>query len=74
MMIFGSLSAVINGFSLPMFSFIFGEMSDSFGPNSTKDDVVDQALMNFIWFLILGVASFLLSWAQMGCWMYAGEK
>jgi hypothetical protein len=31
-MLIGGLAASINGFSLPMFSFIFGEMIDAFGP------------------------------------------
>ena len=41
-MVVGALAATINGFAFPMFSFIFGEMTDSFGPDKTKDDIQNK--------------------------------
>ena len=34
-MIIGGIAASINGFSVPLFALIFGEMADAFGPQST---------------------------------------
>ena len=39
-MILGSIAAAGNGVTQPMFSYIFGNMTDSFGPNSSADEVV----------------------------------
>jgi hypothetical protein len=36
-MTLGGLSAMANGVALPMFSLIFGRMTDSFNPTSTGD-------------------------------------
>lgn len=36
LMAFGAFAAFANGSSLPLFSLIFGEMIDSFGPEYTR--------------------------------------
>jgi ATP-binding cassette subfamily B (MDR/TAP) protein 1 len=46
LMALGALVAFINGAAMPMFSLIFGEMTDAFGPNSTPDDLLYMAGMN----------------------------
>ncbi|KAL4426347.1 hypothetical protein ABPG74_006285 [Tetrahymena malaccensis] len=74
MMIIGSIAALLNGLSYPSFSLIFGQMIDSFGPTSTGDDLVKAAGTQCIYFAIIGVVSFLLSWIQLGCWMITGER
>ena len=42
-MVFGSIFAAANGIAMPMFAFIFGEMTDAFSPNATSQSVVDNA-------------------------------
>lgn len=41
LMALGGFAAFVNGSAMPLFSVIFGEMSDSFGPNATKDEIVE---------------------------------
>jgi ATP-binding cassette subfamily B (MDR/TAP) protein 1 len=36
-MFLGGLAAAGNGLTFPLFSLIFGNMADSFGPNATDD-------------------------------------
>jgi len=43
MMIIGSIFAIANGMSMPMFAYIFGNMTDAFKPNATADDVLKSA-------------------------------
>ncbi len=43
-MIIGVIAAIINGFCLPSFNFIFGEMVDAFKPTANKKDVLDAAI------------------------------
>lgn len=43
LMFIGGLAAFLNGSAFPLFSLIFGNMTDSFGPNATADDVLHQA-------------------------------
>lgn len=73
-MTFGALAAVVNGIALPLFALIFGEMTDSFGPASTGDQIVESAGEQALYFLYIGIGTFFLSWIQMGCWMITGER
>lgn len=41
LMALGCLAAFVNGAAMPLFSLIFGNMTDAFGPNGTADEVVD---------------------------------
>ena len=45
-MCIGSLAAFANGAAMPLFSLIFGEMTDSFAPNASADIVLEKAAMN----------------------------
>ncbi|KAL4464298.1 hypothetical protein ABPG72_011343 [Tetrahymena utriculariae] len=74
LMVIGSIASMANGVAFPMFALIFGQMTDSFGPNSTGDDLVDAAGKQSLYFFFIGVGSFLMSWIQLGCWMISGER
>jgi ATP-binding cassette subfamily B (MDR/TAP) protein 1 len=39
----GLLASAANGILMPLFSIIFGEMTDAFSPSSTGDTVVKSA-------------------------------
>ena len=41
----GSFAAFANGAAMPLFSLIFGNMTDAFGPSGTADDVLAAAGM-----------------------------
>jgi len=41
LMVIGSIASMANGVAFPMFALIFGNMTDSFGPNSSGDELVN---------------------------------
>jgi len=46
-MVIGAFMAMATGMTMPLFSYIFGEMTDSFKPKNgviDSDDVVDNAV------------------------------
>ena len=45
-MIFGTIAAFLNGAAFPAFNLVFGEMTDSFGPSGTPDEVVTKSGWN----------------------------
>ncbi len=45
-MALGLFAAFANGAALPMFSLIFGNMTDAFKPDSTPDEVISTAGTN----------------------------
>jgi ATP-binding cassette, subfamily B (MDR/TAP), member 1 len=49
-------------------------MTDAFSPLSSADEVVDAASTQALYFLILGIVSFICSWIQYWTWMVGGEK
>lgn len=61
-MFVGTLAAAINGFAMPAFSYIFGQMVDQFRPN---EDAMTQLVRNAgeqsMWFAIIGGITFVLS-------------
>ncbi|EDK31467.1 multidrug resistance protein-like transporter family ABC domain protein (macronuclear) [Tetrahymena thermophila SB210] len=74
LMTVGAIAAIANGIALPLFALIFGQMTDSFGPTSTGDQIVDAAGTQSLYFLYIGLGTFFLSWVQMSCWMISGER
>ncbi|KAL4481127.1 hypothetical protein ABPG72_015082 [Tetrahymena utriculariae] len=74
LMIMGAIASVINGFSFPAWSFIFGQMVDQFSPTSGYDGLIHNASVQAMWFAIIGAISLALSAIQIACWQYTGEK
>jgi len=74
LIILGSIAALVNGAGMPLFSLLFGEIADDFGPNNSPDDVVDAAGDLALKFLAVGVGSFIASYLSFACWMIAGER
>ncbi len=46
LMALGLFAALANGAALPMFSLIFGNMTDAFKPDTTPDEVISTAGTN----------------------------
>lgn len=74
LMVCGGIASCVNGIALPMFALIFGNMTDSFSPTSTGDEIVSAAGTQSLYFLYIGLGSFALSWIQMATWMISGER
>jgi len=74
-MIIGLIASIGNGAALPAFALVFGEITQSFDPNDNDEDaIVRQAGKFSLYFLGLGVGSFILSYISFACWMITGEK
>ncbi|KAJ8898760.1 hypothetical protein K2173_005065 [Erythroxylum novogranatense] len=73
LMIVGTVSAIANGLSMPIVSILFGQMSDAFGQNQGKHvlHVVSQVCARMEY---LAVATGLVSFLQVTCWIITGER
>ncbi|CAK64833.1 unnamed protein product (macronuclear) [Paramecium tetraurelia] len=72
LMIIGGIAAFLNGASFPSFSIIFGDMTDSF--SQTGDEMVRQAGLNAIYFIIVAAGTMLMSFIMFATWMITGEN
>jgi len=71
----GTLGAVIHGSSLPIFLRFFADLVNSFGSNSNDVDKMTQEVTKYaFYFLIVGAAIWVSSWAEIACWMWSGER
>jgi ATP-binding cassette subfamily B (MDR/TAP) protein 1 len=77
MMFVGSLAALANGAAFPLFSVIFGEISNSFTPTGEADygdKLVETAGKLALWFFLIGCGSFVCSYIMFSFWMISGER
>ncbi|EGR27069.1 hypothetical protein IMG5_202500 [Ichthyophthirius multifiliis] len=74
LIIIGCIASAANGILMPLFSIIFGEMTDSFSPNSSPNQVVKSAGNQSLNFLYLAIGAFTLSFLIMSCWIISGER
>ncbi|CAD8124583.1 unnamed protein product [Paramecium sonneborni] len=72
LMFIGGFAAFCNGAAFPSFSIIFGDMTDSF--SQAGDEMVRQAGLNAIYFLIVAVGTMLMSFTMFATWMITGEN
>ncbi|KAL8141756.1 LOW QUALITY PROTEIN: hypothetical protein V2J09_014788 [Rumex salicifolius] len=75
LMAVGSVGAIVHGASVPVFFIFFGKLINLIGmaylfPRETSHDVAKYSLD----FVYLSVAILFSSWAEVGCWMYTGER
>jgi len=73
MLILGIIIAAINGTCFPMFSLIMADMLEVFTLPSAPD-FRERANMDALWFLLIGILSFVCNWLQLGIFAYIGEN
>ncbi|KAG9306772.1 hypothetical protein G9A89_005672 [Geosiphon pyriformis] len=82
-MFLGSISAAANGSALPIMTIVFSAFIKAFykfvrdykdDGQKAKDELTDSVNKNSVWFIIMGVSVFVLSYLQMTLWMIAGER
>lgn len=72
MVIFGSLCAIGHGVLQPLFSILFGQLINSFsGTNSSLQSDVNDLCLKLTY---LGIAAFGTSFAQVTCFVLAGQR
>lgn len=72
-MIIGSIFAAINGATMPFFMYLLGDMINSFSGND-PDEIVTQAGIYSVYFVYVGIVSFVCSWLMFSCWIITGER
>ena len=70
-MVVGTIAAICNGGSIPLFALLFGDMLDSF---KTLTDLTSTTLYLLLVFIYLGVAVFVTGWIMIGSWAITGER
>jgi len=71
--IIGTLAAIADGTSLPLFALFFGSIPNTF-IGGTGDEIVHSAGQIALKFVYLGIASFVTAYLGFVCWMIVGEK
>lgn len=75
LMAVGSLGAFVEGAAMPVFTILWGNMTDAFGGSTSDPDASVNQSRDIMWnFLEIGLGVFVASWLMLGCWMIAGER
>src|SRR5690349_19615318 len=74
LIILGSIARIINGTAMPLFSILFGNIADDFGPLNSPDAVVDAAGTLALKITGIGIGVIIASYVGIACWMIAGER
>ena len=75
LMIIGICGALASGTGLPLFSLVFGNMTNSLGPSpSGKSDLVDQAAIQSAYFVYIGLGIFVCLSLAMAIYLSLCEK
>jgi ATP-binding cassette subfamily B (MDR/TAP) protein 1 len=75
LMAVGSLGAFVEGAAMPVFTILWGNMTDAFGGSTSDPDAAVNQSRDIMWnFLEIGLGVFVASWLMLGCWMIAGER
>jgi len=74
LVIIGSIASLVNGAAMPLFSLLFGDVADGFGPQNTGAQVVKTAGDLSLKLLGVGIGSLIASYFAFACWMISGER
>ncbi|CAM6089679.1 unnamed protein product [Calypogeia fissa] len=75
LMAIGALAAVTHGAILPVTVSLLGRVVHALGSDQSKRDLAYQKICQISLILVyIAVASIVISWLEVGCWMYAGER
>ncbi|MFS7948140.1 putative ABC-type xenobiotic transporter [Helianthus anomalus] len=75
LMLLGSIGAIVHGSSMPFFFLLFGQMVNGFGKNQSDfNTMVHEVSKYALYFVYLGLVVCVSSYAEIGCWMYTGER
>ena len=69
---FGYFAAIITGLGLPSFVFLFGDIVDGFGPNST--DIIGSISTICLSMALIGVGIWLTSYIYIACLTTIAER
>ena len=70
LMIIGTFGGLALGVCAPIFILFWGQFTDVFG--SSVDQIVIEALKEFIKFIYLGIGTLILGWLMIAGWLITG--
>jgi hypothetical protein len=74
-MLFGVILALCSGVTFPLFMYFWGkEIDHTINDINTLSDTLDKSLNNYIAFISLGVASFLIDGIVFALWKMLSER
>ncbi|KAF5200751.1 Abc transporter b family protein [Thalictrum thalictroides] len=74
LMILGAIAALLNGLSVPLTTYLFGQLVDTFGGTAHSNNVVQEISKVSLRFVYLGTGTAVATFFQMACWMVTGER
>ncbi|KAI8533911.1 hypothetical protein RHMOL_Rhmol10G0047400 [Rhododendron molle] len=75
LMILGTIGAIVNGSSMPIFFVLVGDMLNGFGKNQSDFNTMIQEVSKYsLYFVYLGLIDCVSSYAEIAFWMYTGER
>ncbi|KAK1400186.1 ABC transporter Tap-like, P-loop containing nucleoside triphosphate hydrolase [Heracleum sosnowskyi] len=75
LMVIGSVGAFVHGSALPLFLRFFADLVNSFGANVNNPEKMTHEVVKYaFYFLVVGAAIWVSSWAEIACWMWTGER
>jgi ATP-binding cassette subfamily B (MDR/TAP) protein 1 len=74
LMVLGAICAIGNGIAIPFFAYPYGELTEAFSQNASRDAIVEQVKKAYVAFLINSVVVFLFSWIMFSSWMITSER
>lgn len=75
LMLCGTIAAIAVGISMPAFSLLWGNMTDSFQDSGSDPDAMVRTSKGIMFnFLEIGAGVFVACWVMTACWTIAGER
>lgn len=72
LMMLGTLCAVLNGLSYPIFHVLFGRMLNAINENPQNfESLVDNIALSFVY---VSIANFVCGFTYVTCWIFTGER
>jgi ATP-binding cassette subfamily B (MDR/TAP) protein 1 len=71
LMALGTIFSIVIAAALPIFSILWGNMTDAF---RNQDEMVSQALTIFVQYIIFGVIAIFAGWGMNYFWLAAAES
>lgn len=75
LILLGIMGALAHGASLPVFFLYFGNLVNGFGAYQNNPAKMAAEVSQYsLYFVYVGIAVFVSSWAEVACWMHSGER
>jgi ATP-binding cassette subfamily B (MDR/TAP) protein 1 len=68
LMTFGTISAIIAGFLLPCISIAMGEVTNTYDPRKSPDDILDDMKMISLYICLTGIGTWIFGYIYYGFW------